>query len=127
MEDLGIPIATKTSPVRTNEGSNDMNTHDNLLQTPHINTQLLNTPLANAMKKVGMTPILDNRLNNFVKKKVVPIQMGQTSMDNSNSTSPKGPQSTYGDGTGGLNSHMMADQSSPTHHPSHVLVEQLGQ
>ena len=33
--------------------------------------QLLNTPLAHAMKKVGMTPVMDSQLNNFVKKKVV--------------------------------------------------------
>ena len=30
---------------------------------------LLNTPLANTMKKVGMTPLINNRLNNFVVKK----------------------------------------------------------
>ena len=48
---------------------------------------LLNTPLANAMKKVGMTPQMSGSLNSFVKKKVI------TSLENpnSNSTSPKAP------------------------------------
>jgi hypothetical protein len=32
---------------------------------------LLNTPLANTMKKVGMTPLMSGSLNSFVKKKVV--------------------------------------------------------
>ena len=33
------------------------------------NSNLLNTPLANTMKKVGMTPLMNKSLNNFVVKK----------------------------------------------------------
>ena len=53
-----------------------------------MNPNLLNTPLANAMKKVGMTPVLDNRLSTFVKKKVVP-NTHAPQMNTSNSGSPK--------------------------------------
>ena len=63
-------------------------------------TNLLNTPLANAMKKVGMTPLMDNSLNSFIKKKVVPNTFGNPQFSNSNSGSPK-PLSSCGDGTGG--------------------------
>jgi hypothetical protein len=42
--------------------------HKNEEKSPE---QLLNTPLAQAMKRVGMTPAMDSQLNNYVKKKVV--------------------------------------------------------
>ena len=48
--------------LRNREGS-DNNTET--MSTPN----LLNTPLANTMKKIGMTPMLGNKLNKFVVKK----------------------------------------------------------
>jgi hypothetical protein len=56
------------------------------------------------MKKVGMTPVLNNHLNDLVKKKVV-VQTssgpnGSGGGFNSNSGSPKS-MSVYEDGTGG--------------------------
>ena len=36
-----------------------------------MSQNILNTPLGNAMKKVGMTPVLDNKLNSFVKRKPI--------------------------------------------------------
>lgn len=56
------------------------------------------------MKKVGMTPLLNNHLNDFVKKKVVQTNMQApfgTGPLKSNQTSPKHPMSIYDDGTGG--------------------------
>jgi len=55
-------------------------------QTPHINH--MNTPLANAMKLVGMTPVLDSQLNKYVKKKVVTHFNGRTSSAGSDPASP---------------------------------------
>jgi hypothetical protein len=55
-------------------------------QTPHINH--MNTPLANGMKLVGMTPVLDSQLNKYVKKKVVTHFNGRTSSADSYPASP---------------------------------------
>jgi len=48
----------------------------------------MNTPLANAMKLVGMTPVLDSQLNKYVKKKVVTHFNGRTSSAGSDPASP---------------------------------------
>lgn len=60
----------------------------------------MNTPLANAMKKVGMTPLMGgSHLNDYVKKKVVVTSgsgcfRGSNSNKGSSSGSPK-PMSIY--------------------------------
>ena len=56
---------------------------------------LLNTPLANTMKKIGMTPLMNNRLNNFVVKK-------NTNSNNNTLSNVNSPIITMNrDGTGG--------------------------
>jgi hypothetical protein len=66
------------------------------------------------MKKVGMTPVMDSQLNNFVKKKVVstfaPVNNNNNNSGtmpgiseglNSHSTSPKYPNNILDPGVGG--------------------------
>lgn len=102
-EDLGIVSKPSKSPG-TNESTE--NNYGAEMRPPNSGGQqspqnLLNTPLANAMKKVGMTPVLNNHLNDLVKKKVVlQTSQGPSNGFNSNSGSPK-TMSVYEDGTSG--------------------------
>ncbi len=61
---------------------------------------IMNTPLASAMKKVGMTPAVNSQLNDFLKKKMVPLQNNMYS-STSNSASPRVMSSMNDDGTAG--------------------------
>ena len=63
------------------------------------NNNLLNTPLANTMKKVGMTPNLNSKLNQFVVRKP-----NNHSGNNTNFGSPVVTMSR--DGTGGPQGNM---------------------
>lgn len=74
-------------------------------QLPPESQSILNTPLASAMKKVGMIPTANNHLNEFLKKKVVPVTSVMYS-STSNSASPRVMSSMNEDGTGGQSSSM---------------------
>ena len=65
-------------------------------QLDQTNSNLLNTPLANTMKKVGMTPNMSSKLNQFVVRKT------NNPYSNTNNGSPLVPMNR--DGTGGQGS-----------------------
>jgi hypothetical protein len=70
-EDLGLEV--KQSPTRrSDDGSSPMAEDTHFHMSVATNRNILDTPLANAMKKVGMTPSLNSHLSEHLKKKVVP-------------------------------------------------------